>query len=556
MEKHDLICPQCQRFTSAPSNRLVQDTCGHKKCRTCMLEDIDNCKQCLTPNNTLENNIITDNHTAVIHCNGKAKFNNQNNIVREEEINNIEDNNQKVKEKAITNKKKFPIPPHISVNSDPSNYLCTICNKTFVTKSHIKYHKYCNGELKPFKCEICNKEFILKIQLQVHMCKHTNTKPFKCTICPKAFMENSKLSRHMLLHSSGKMYICPDCAKSFKTRESLRTHCLIHKSEKPFACKVCGTKFSNSSNLKKHLVLHSDEKEHMCDQCGRRFKLKWALSVHRKSHLSLRPHKCGVCSKSFVYLKDLQRHCLIHTDSQEYSCGICLTSFRRKDNLHRHMKNTHPGKKGDIIKNPLKVSEIPKKLVVIDNPNAVNVITASPALTTKCNAVTVVQQPTISTDSRPTGSVINGPIKLAFKTPAFKSHYNITRGDECLAAPQIASNLSLVGPVDMPHSATEILSAQPPELIFPSPPQNVSSLSSVHHYETSFQNKKHAMIKNIKFKVPEQYTNSFKAISTNNNVSSDDSEFQTSVIVNSSNVNNSSDIHWRRRTSQNLVLKN
>lgn len=94
------------------------------------------------------------------------------------------------------------------------------------------------------------------------------------------------------------------------------------------------------------------------------------------------------------------------------------------------MKNTHPGKKGDIIKNAMKVSELPKKSIVIDNPNAVNVITASPAIT-KCKADTVVvplQQPTaISTDSRPSGSVINGPIKLAFKTPAFKSNYNITR---------------------------------------------------------------------------------------------------------------------------------
>lgn len=93
------------------------------------------------------------------------------------------------------------------------------------------------------------------------------------------------------------------------------------------------------------------------------------------------------------------------------------------------MKNTHPGKKGEIIRNPLPVSDLPKKSVVIDNPNAVNVITASPALTKgRADPTAVPVQPpsTISTDSRPTGSVINAPIKLAFKTPAFKSNYNIT----------------------------------------------------------------------------------------------------------------------------------
>lgn len=77
------------------------------------------------------------------------------------------------------------------------------------------------------------------------------------------------------------------------------------------------------------------------------------------------------------------------------------------------------------------------------------------------------------------------------------------------------------------------------------------------------------MIKNIKFKVPEQYTNSFKTLPINSNIgnsnsysiSADSEMTQTypltnkSVIVNNSNLANSSDVHWRRRTSQNLVLK-
>lgn len=107
-----------------------------------------------------------------------------------------------------------------------------------------------------------------------------------------------------------------------------------------------------------------------------------------------------------------------------------------------------------------------------------------------------------------------------------------------------------------------------------SPQQNLATYSSTFNYETSFQYGKHSMIKNIKFKVPEQYTNLFKQSSnkgTNNNSgdsndvneSSDTGVFSelkpvanASVIVNNSNLNQSSDIHWRRRTSQNLVLKN
>lgn len=86
------------------------------------------------------------------------------------------------------------------------------------------------------------------------------------------------------------------------------------------------------------------------------------------------------------------------------------------------------------------------------------------------------------------------------------------------------------------------------------------------HYETSFQNRKHAMIKNIKFKRPiqnsrmEDVNKAFGAESgeglgngTNNNTYTELKTVNsgTSVIVNASQPNN---IHWRRRISQNLNL--
>lgn len=98
------------------------------------------------------------------------------------------------------------------------------------------------------------------------------------------------------------------------------------------------------------------------------------------------------------------------------------------------------------------------------------------------------------------------------------------------------------------------------------------------HYETSFQNRKHAMIKNIKFKVPAKYTNKFREsnnvtdksiinnlnLNNNNNSNNDivrgnsclESVAATSVIVNNSVQCSNSMEHWRRRTSQNLGLKN
>lgn len=77
------------------------------------------------------------------------------------------------------------------------------------------------------------------------------------------------------------------------------------------------------------------------------------------------------------------------------------------------------------------------------------------------------------------------------------------------------------------------------------------------HYETSFQNQKHAMIKNIKFKVPIQYTKNFIESSKEKDTNIESVATATSVIVNNNNnIQSSSVDHWRRRTSQNLGLKN
>lgn len=77
------------------------------------------------------------------------------------------------------------------------------------------------------------------------------------------------------------------------------------------------------------------------------------------------------------------------------------------------MKNTHPGMKVPPVKNPQVKHNVPKLTVqrrIVDTPNAINVIKALP-----------------DKAKEPKVPVINAPLKLAFKTSAFKSNYNIHR---------------------------------------------------------------------------------------------------------------------------------
>jgi len=165
MQSKEVICPQCHKATLSPSNRLVQDNCGHVKCRACLLTDTEFCKQCLKSSNNLQGSNglpvqeTTDNHTAVI-CNGRNQSETLNEIHSDvsdsvcddaaqltELLPNgsVENENVTAEEKNSTSKKVILIPAHIVTKTDPVCYFCTLCKKSFTTKGHIKYHTYCNG---------------------------------------------------------------------------------------------------------------------------------------------------------------------------------------------------------------------------------------------------------------------------------------------------------------------------------------------------------------------------------------------------------------------------
>lgn len=45
-------CPQCHRPIKSPHARLVEDCCGHKKCRLCLMKDEDGCRLCTAKDKT------------------------------------------------------------------------------------------------------------------------------------------------------------------------------------------------------------------------------------------------------------------------------------------------------------------------------------------------------------------------------------------------------------------------------------------------------------------------------------------------------------------------
>ncbi|KAF5306491.1 hypothetical protein FQR65_LT07319 [Abscondita terminalis] len=569
----DIKCPQCNTLLEYPLVRLVQDSCGHKKCRLCLLKDESQCQLCLHKSAKEQFLQYETNHTGVITCN-KAKLNNVNNEhgvnfeINEKQYNSNNNSTSSLKKRSY---KTIVLPNHISRSATtPTSYLCNICNKTFKTKSHIKYHSFCGGQ-KPLQCEKCNQGFVNKYHLEVHLLIHSNDK-HSCDVCAKSFTCLMKLNRHKLVHSQSKQYVCQQCGKSFKNKDYLQRHSIIHTSDKPFGCKICKAQFNNRSNLNKHQATHSEDKIHMCDECGKRFKFKNALTSHRLIHTMLRPYTCSNCSKTFTNSKELRRHQFIHSDVKKYVCSLCNVSFVRKDNLQRHIRNSHPGKKAKPITKVIKDNtskEISSK-VVVENPNAIKVITSRSACPSPITKTEHNKQP-----------VINAPVKLAFKTTAFKNHYNISSRAEQVDSSRIHSKSydyeesvnickKILSPCSPPRTIIRTLGKVSEKesneicqkILTPTaPPANTES-----YYE-----KQPSIIRNIKFKLPPKYLNLskpnvldevLKPTTTSKNIIDDGcnvctytelkhvplTNSATSVIVNTNST------HWRRRLQNQEVL--
>lgn len=345
------ICPNCGKFTNSSSSRMIEDSCGHIKCRMCLLYEEQGCKSCelgqkqsstgteiiqiyleepenfpsTTPNTctTITNNINTETNEDFIPC-------------------ELDDSSKAEKEKEKTNSKKQTNRSHIiTLPGMPERYKCTVCEKIFRNKKGKCYHDVCITGIQPYHCSICDRNFVKKSHFEYHERVHSGYKPFKCELCEAAFPQKNKLNRHMLSHSKEKPFTCTTCCKRYCKNDDLKLHMMVHTGLMPHLCKICGKAFRIRSNLNRHMHSHSSERPYVCDICGKSFKEKSLLVRHSKTHSKDRPYSCDHCPRVFLSKGELRRHLTIHSDTKPFCCTICKTDFRRKDNLNRHIRHHH-----------------------------------------------------------------------------------------------------------------------------------------------------------------------------------------------------------------------
>ncbi|XP_052130598.1 zinc finger protein 30 isoform X2 [Frankliniella occidentalis] len=370
-------CPQCGREADSSRVRLVRDSCGHKKCRECLLSDEASCLLCSSytpvytelkpahgcqsrpiepvlstaPSETVPTPILltqeiptTQEDTLTLsqppdHC---TNPNTQDCTQPEDAEENTDDSSSK--NFSVKKLPTFGLKDHIVFTpGNPPKYTCKKCDKSYNNRKAARYHNYCGASNteKPHTCDECGLGFITKGHLVYHIKSHTGSLPFTCSTCGKGFKQQSKLNRHYKSHeASEKPFKCDKCEKAFSTKQILKDHMLSHAQGHFVTCPICSKKLSSQSCLRKHKKLHADP-IHKCKDCGKKFPVKWSLDVHQKTHQRERKFKCKECPKAFKILSDLKRHGFVHQDG-EWECKTCQLIFRRRDNLVRHLKNIHP----------------------------------------------------------------------------------------------------------------------------------------------------------------------------------------------------------------------
>ncbi|KAL7726829.1 hypothetical protein ACLKA6_017238 [Drosophila palustris] len=298
-------CPRCNCEASG-QNRLVTDSCGHNKCRTCLLADVADCLEC-----KVASRISTDSASQQ----------------PESELQPIDASTA----------------DHITTTTQ--GYHCNVCNKSFRSRTQQYYHRACGNEmLKKFSCTQCNRRFASRSHLKYHVNSHGNNPSFSCNACGKIFQQQLVLQKHMHTHKTD-AFACQQCQRLFRTQTALTTHMLVHSGDNlPYKCDTCSKYYLSKANLKQHRLKHDQNStRYSCSVCNKSFLRQSTLRLHQKRHTKRARHSCPQCYKTFNDIDALARHVKQHSTTQRYRCTQCDVTVNRRDNMIRHLRSMHPG---------------------------------------------------------------------------------------------------------------------------------------------------------------------------------------------------------------------
>ncbi|XP_075984100.1 uncharacterized protein LOC142981848 isoform X6 [Anticarsia gemmatalis] len=81
-------------------------------------------------------------------------------------------------------------------------------------------------------------------------CYTIHAKQPTCSVCQRTFASKTLLYRHRQTHFEQKTHLCSVCDKRFYSGYALRSHMARHRGERPYVCSTCNKSFYNPTDLK------------------------------------------------------------------------------------------------------------------------------------------------------------------------------------------------------------------------------------------------------------------------------------------------------------------
>ncbi|XP_069682604.1 zinc finger protein 345-like [Periplaneta americana] len=248
-----------------------------------------------------------------------------------------------------------------------SNFVCSLCSKTFTKRVYLKRHEVVHSGERPYICTECGNSFSRTGDLAKHLRIHARSKvlkemspithsepreningkvtgPLSCKVCSRTFTREYYLKQHEIVHNETSTYLCEQCGKSFYRRGALMQHMATHSKIKSHLCNLCNKTFAYLSRLKEHKRLHAGTKSYLCNICGKAFATKEGLMGHERTHTGEKPYICALCDRSFATSSNFRTHMRHHTEGKRFPCKTCEMSFFTKSGLERH-EGLHTGVK-------------------------------------------------------------------------------------------------------------------------------------------------------------------------------------------------------------------
>ena len=281
-------------------------------------------------------------------------------------------------------------------DKDKKEYTCSVCEKSFKSKSaftkHMKIHSLEFGN-NLYTCSYCSKGFAQRGNLRVHERIHTGDKPYQCALLSSSTEMNGtnepdKAGDEQLLSEkvkveitessidesleyntyqikidtdisksvavdavkSNKSFKCTICGKGFLTENKLKHHELIHSRPIQYTCSTCNKGFVrknlHTKHMKRHDVEENQEKKNtevfVCPNCNRSYSSESKMRSHQRVHIE---YKCSVCQKNIKSRGAFVNHMKMHAlGDNPYTCSFCGKGFTKGGNLIIH-ERIHTGDK-------------------------------------------------------------------------------------------------------------------------------------------------------------------------------------------------------------------